>query len=90
VAISGPRVFIERNGWRRARTAYKLQRHNRLAAALGVSETTIWRVLTREDQRPGEEFIARSLELFSDPDIAELKFDDLFVVKREQIVKRAS
>lgn len=73
----GPRIHIDPQGWRRARSAHKLQRHNRLAAALGVSETTIWRVLTKEVQRPGEEFIAASLDLFED-----MTFYDLYVVKR--------
>ena len=71
---AGTRVRPNREGWARARKFYKLNTDVKLAEALGVSTTTIWRVLVSEDQAPGEDFISKTLNLFYHP-VAGLTLD---------------
>lgn len=67
-------------GWAFARKTYKLRKDVELAEYLGLSETTLWRVMKVGEQIPGESFINKTLCAFYHPetDQPSFGFHDLF------------
>jgi len=70
-----PRIYLRREPFERACRNHGLDAGIvRRSAFIGVSHTTLWRIL-QGSLRPGEAFIAATLTAFND-----LTFDDLFEI----------